>query len=375
MYISKVSLVNYRNFENSFFLFNKGINTIIGENASGKTNLFRAIRLILDDTLLSSAYKLNENDFNRNLKNWKGKWIIISLEFSEISNDEAVQSLFIYGSGVVEGKATPKATYNLFFRPKPEIRKQLSELKAGDKDGLNKILDKITTEDYETFFTGKSTADFNNKNVQRELMGDFDNVIFKFDIDELKYGGRIPHQLSISREVSFTFIKALRDVVSDFQDNRKNPLLTLLKNKSEDIKEEDFKPISTKVDDLNKSIEELDDIQMITNNISETIKEAVGTTYSPSSLSIKSNLPSEAEKLLQSLKLFIGEPGEDYEGGIHELSLGGANLIFLTLKLLEYKYRKEKDKIANFLLIEEPEAHIHTHIQKALFDKLNYTDP
>lgn len=374
MYISKVSLVNYRNFENSFFLFNKGINTIIGENASGKTNLFRAIRLILDDTLLSSAYKLNENDFNRNLKNWKGKWIIISLEFSEISNDEAVQSLFIYGSGVVEGEITKKATYNLFFRPKPEIRKQLSELKAGDKDGLNNILDKITTEDYETFFTGKSTADFNNKNVQRELMGDFDNVIFKFDIDELKYGGRIPHQLSISREVSFTFIKALRDVVSDFQDNRKNPLLTLLKNKSEDIKEEDFKPISTKVDDLNKSIEELDDIQMITNNISETIKEAVGTTYSPSSLSIKSNLPSEAEKLLQSLKLFIGEPEEDYEGGIHELSLGGANLIFLTLKLLEYKYRKEKDKIANFLLIEEPEAHIHTHIQKALFDKLNYTD-
>lgn len=29
MYISKVSLVNYRNFENSYFLFNKGINTII----------------------------------------------------------------------------------------------------------------------------------------------------------------------------------------------------------------------------------------------------------------------------------------------------------------------------------------------------------
>lgn len=374
MYISKVSLVNYRNFENAIFLFNKGINTIIGENASGKTNLFRAIRLILDDGLLSSAYKLNENDFNRNLKNWKGRWIIISLEFSEISNDEAIQSLFIYGNGIVEGEVIQKATYNLFFRPKPEIRKRLSELNTGDKDALNSILDKITIEDYETFFTGKSTANFNDKNAQRELMGDFDNVIFKFDIDELKYGGRIPHQLSISREVSFTFIKALRDVVSDFQDNRKNPLLTLLKNKSEDIKDDDFEPISTQVNDLNKSIEELHDIQMITNNISETIKEAVGATYSPSSLSIKSNLPSEVEKLLQSLKLFIGEPEEDYEGAIHELSLGGANLIFLTLKLLEYKYRKEKDKVANFLLIEEPEAHIHTHIQRALFDKLNYAD-
>lgn len=77
MYISKVSLVNYRNFENSFFLFNKGINTIIGENASGKTNLFRAIRLILDDTLLSSAYKLNENDFNRNLKIGKESGLLL----------------------------------------------------------------------------------------------------------------------------------------------------------------------------------------------------------------------------------------------------------------------------------------------------------
>mgnify|MGYP007129175916 CR=1 FL=1 len=40
----------------------------------------------------------------------------------------------------------------LFFRPKPEIRKQLSELKEGDHDGLNSILDKITINDYETFF-------------------------------------------------------------------------------------------------------------------------------------------------------------------------------------------------------------------------------
>lgn len=55
------------------------------------------------------------------MKNWKGKWIIISLEFSEISNDEAVQSLFIYGSGVVEGKATPKATYNLFLDPNQKL--------------------------------------------------------------------------------------------------------------------------------------------------------------------------------------------------------------------------------------------------------------
>ena len=63
MYISKVSLVNYRNFANANFKFNKGINTIIGENGCGKTNVFRAMRLLLEDASYQFAYKLNENDF------------------------------------------------------------------------------------------------------------------------------------------------------------------------------------------------------------------------------------------------------------------------------------------------------------------------
>ncbi|CAA0151581.1 ATP-dependent nuclease [Tenacibaculum maritimum] len=377
MYISKVSLINYKNFSNAKFLFNKGINTIIGENGSGKTNVFKAIRLLLEDTSLHYSYKLNENDFNRILSgdSWKGHWIIISIEFSDLTNEEAIQSLFIHGAGIAEEDYVKNASYNLFFRPKADIRQSLSELERGDKAGLNRILDEISIEEnYETFFTGKSTADFNDPEVYKELVGDFDNVVFPAKIDSLKFGTKIPHQLSISKEVSFTFIQALRDVVSDFHNNRTNPLLTLLKNKSGEIKDEDYKPISELVDDLNQGIEELDDVQNIRKDIKSTIQDAVGLTYSPSSLSIKSSLPSEADKLLQSLKLYIGEPNEEYEGGIHELSLGGANLIFLTLKLLEFKYQKSKDTFANFLIIEEPEAHIHNHIQKTLFDKLDYGD-
>jgi len=377
MYISKVSLVNYRNFANASFQFNKGINTIIGENGSGKTNVFRAIRLLLEDASLQYAYKLTEGDFNRSLDKgkWKGHWIIISVEFDELNDEEAIQSLFIHGVGVAAEDYVKKATYNLFFRPKADIRQKLSELAEGDAVGLQTILNSITIQDnYETFFTGKSTADFNDPNVYKELVGDFENVVFPSTIDASKFGSKIPHQLSVSKEISFTFIQALRDVVSDFHNNRTNPLLTLLKNKSGEIKEEDYQPISDLVEQLNESIEDLPDVQNIRSDIKSTIQDAVGLTYSPSSLSIKSSVPNEAEKLLQSLKLFIGEPGEEYEGGIHELSLGGANLIFLTLKLLEFKYRKSKDTFANFLIIEEPEAHIHNHIQKTLFDKLDYGD-
>lgn len=374
MYISKVSLVNYRNFKNSKFIFNKGINTVIGENASGKTNLFRAIRLLLDQNLIQYSYKLNENDFNRSLgNNWKGHWIIISLEFDEVSSDEAVQALFLHGLGNGKDKVVEKATYNLFFRPKADIRKKLSELSNGDNLGLKALLDSITIRDnYETFFTGKSSVDFNDPNIYKVLVGDFEQVVFPAEIDNSKFGGKIPHQLSVSNEISFTFIQALRDVVGSFHNNNTNPLLKLLKDMSGGIKKEAYEPINSLIKEVNKQIEELDDVKQIRDDIESTIQDTVGKTYSPSTLLIQSSLSDESEKLLQSLKLFIGESDDKHPGEINELSLGGANLIFLTLKLLEFKYQKNNNSFANFLIIEEPEAHIHNHIQKTIFDKLDY---
>ncbi|ERW07656.1 ATP-dependent endonuclease [Pseudomonas aeruginosa] len=374
MYISKLSLINYRNFSNTKLLFNKGTNTIIGENGSGKTNLFRAIRLLLDDNMLRSAYRLDKTDFHRGLGRWQGHWIIISLEFEEISADEAVQALFRHGAGLIDEEATGKATYNLVFRPKKEIRLRLSQLAEGDHAGLDAILNPVTIEDYETIFTGRSEADFNDEAFYKEVVGDFENAKFNEETEFRCIGAKIPSVLSVSKEISFTFVQALRDVVAEFHNNRTNPLLTLLKGKSGDIDPVLFAAITDRVKNLNDSIEALPDVQYVRTDIRGTIKDAAGEAYSPSSLSIKSDLPDEADKLFQSLKLFIGESGEDHEGPIHDLSLGGANLIFLTLKLLEFKYRKARQSIANFLLIEEPEAHIHTHIQKTLFDRLNYDD-
>lgn len=372
MHISKLSLINYRNFANTKVLFNKGTNTIIGENGSGKTNLFRAIRLLLDDNMIRSAYKLDEADFHRGLGKWQGHWIIISLEFEDISPDEAIQALFLHGTGSITDGTIDKATYNLIFRPKKEIRIRLTQLKEGDRAGLDVILDSISIEDYETIFTGRSAADFNSETFYKEVVGDFDHVKFSEETEFPTIGAKIPGMLSINKEISFTFVQALRDVVSEFHNNRTNPLLTLLKSKSGEIDPELFKPIIAKVKDLNDSIEGLDDVQKVRSDITDTIKDAAGETYSPSSLSIRSELSDEADRLFQSLKLFIGESEEPHEGAIHELSLGGANLIYLTLKLLEFKYQKAKQSFANFLLIEEPETHIHTHIQKTLFDRLNY---
>ena len=374
MHISKLTVVNYRNFANTTLKFNKGVNTIIGENGSGKTNLFRAIRILLDDSMFRAAYKLDEADFHRGLARWQGHWIIISMEFDEIGPDEAIQALFLHGTGVATAGPIGRATYNLIFRPKKEIRLKLAALDDWNMAGLEAIRSAITIADYETWLTGRSEADFSDPAVYKSLVGDFDNCVFSSETEDPRIGARVPVYLSVVNEVSFTFVQALRDVVAEFHNNRTNPLLTLLKSKSGDISAATMAPIVAKVLELNASIEALDDVQTVRLNIRDTIKDAAGETYAPSKLSIKSDLPDEADKLFQSLKLFVGESDEDYEGAIHELSLGGANLIFLTLKLLEFKYQKAHESIANFLVIEEPEAHIHTHIQKTLFDRIAYDD-
>ncbi|PHR93688.1 MAG: ATP-dependent endonuclease [Robiginitomaculum sp.] len=374
MYISKVQIVNYRNFASTKLLFTKGVNTIIGENGSGKTNLFRGMRLLLDDYMVRSAYRLNDADFHRGLGDWRGHWIIISLEFNEVSQDEAIQALFLHGVGNIEDDKVGRSTYNLIFRPKASIREKLSKLEAGDARGLAELRSLISIDDYETIFTGKSSADFTDDEYYKSLVGDFDAVVFPKELVPSSIGGELPKILSVSKEISFTFVQALRDVVADFQNNRTNPLLTLLKNKSGEVDQAAFEPIIELVNSLNHTIEELPDVKGIRKDIRSTIKEAAGQAYSPASLSIKSDLSSDADKLFQSLKLFVGESESDHEGAIYELSLGGANLIYLTLKLLEFQYQKEKETIANFLFIEEPEAHIHIHIQKTLFDRLNYSD-
>lgn len=374
MYISKLSIVNYRNFHSANLLFNKGVNTVIGENGSGKTNLFRAMRLLLDDNMVRAAFRLDESDFHRGLGNWRGHWIIISMEFQDIGPDEVIQALFQHGTEILDGNPITKATYNLIFRPKKEIRIQLSELADSNLEELAEIRSKITISDYETVFTGRSTIDFTNKEQYQRVVGDFDSCIFASDVEFPEIGSRVPAILSVAKEISFTYIQALRDVVAEFHNNRTNPLFALLKSKSGEIDPTIMAPIISKAQELNTSIEKLEDVQEVREDIRNTIKEAVGETYSPKSLSIKSDLPDEAEKLFQSLKLFVGESEEEYEGGIHELSLGGANLIFLTLKLLAFKYQTTAQSLANILLIEEPEAHIHTHIQKTLFDRIGHSD-
>ncbi len=371
MHISSLSIRNFRNFKNVNLNFKCGINTIIGENGSGKTNLFFALRILLDDTL-PRHINFYSTDFNRALGNWAGHWIIISIVFDELDASEEAQALAVQSSGHMD--TANKGSYAVYFRPKYQFRKELydySQTAGKNTTDLQLILDKITLEDYETVYLSRGSANFSDDAIYNKYVGNFETIEFPDpdDKEELIFGTWLPKEINIHNEVSCTFIKALRDVESDLRTYSNNPLLNLLRGKEKTVEVSKQNEIIDSIDKLNEQIGSLDEVKEIKRGIDKSIKEAVGTTYAPN-IDIKSELPNEMEKLFQSLKLWVGDPDDEgYKGRIWELSLGGANLIYLSLKLLEYE-KVKTDRIANFLLIEEPEAHIHTHIQKTLFNNL-----
>lgn len=366
MYLTQIRIRNFRNFLKGRFLLKPGVNTFIGENGSGKTNAFQAIRFLLDDNLSRNALILRDTDFCRDLGQWRGHWIIVSADFADLDPSDGCQMLRHVAAHM---NATNTGTFSFIFRPKKEIRKRLHELSENEPGELSAYLASMTIDDYEPVLTGRGCGDYLDDEEYRAIVGDPEAGEFPDpdDDDQARIGVRVG---SIYQEIACTFVRALRDVVSELRGYRGNPLLTLLRGMETEIQLDDAESIIEKVDELNANISDLREIQDLAAGIENVLRKTVGLTYGPG-VTIESALPNSLEKILQRLSVLVGDQQHSsYRGEIQEQSLGGANLIYLALKLLEYELKLSTDRVAHLLLIEEPEAHIHTHIQKTLFSNL-----
>ncbi|OOF28037.1 chromosome segregation protein SMC [Salinivibrio proteolyticus] len=383
MYIRQVSIVNYKNFKKAKFGFKgNAVNNIIGENASGKTNVFQAMRLILDDSLPANAKFLSKDDFHRGLGEPFGHWIVIAIDFEGLDETEEQQVLanYILNDGE-EPKASTDGTYTFIFRPKFSFRQELYEISNDHSDfslRKEKIINfcssnSISRETYEPVAFVRTKLDFTDEATYKLYAGDFDQYTFPNPNleSEALIGNRKPPYFSLINEVACTYVKALRNVVADLKYYKTNPLYKLLTLKSKQIS--DDKSVVDDIVDVNKKISSIPEIETLSNDIARSLVNTIGSTYSPK-IQVSSQLPEDFVELVQSLGLVV-EDSLSYQGTgrIEDLSLGGANLIYLALKLYEYEaIRDSEEHITHFLMIEEPEAHIHTHIQKTLFENFNF---
>ncbi len=83
MYIKKLHLINYRNYEELKLELNRNVNIFIGDNAQGKTN-------ILESIYFCSLGKSHRTNRDKELINWNKDRTFVSLHISKIPLDKKI---------------------------------------------------------------------------------------------------------------------------------------------------------------------------------------------------------------------------------------------------------------------------------------------
>lgn len=372
MYLKYVQIVNYKNLRKTRFEFGKGVNTVIGENDSGKSNAMTAIRILLDDDYFYNTKRLKESDFSESLGDWRGHWIIISAFFDQITDEDKQSEVCSQISSEVEDQGFLKSfircegnnygVVTLFIRPNKKQRKALFE--AQTQSDFENVRRNISLLDYEFLYTVRSQADFTNEKVYKEIVGDFETGDAPDPDDEDSYiiGTKVDI-LDIWKHISLEFIDALRDARGELR-TPKNPLRRIFDVVNQEIDFDTIEEIKNKIRGLNQALSDIPQIKNIGKDVNKKLNDIVGLVYSPE-ICVESHIREEIESIARNLT--IVPTGED---DIDQLGLGHLNILYIALKLVEFEVGRNHE-VLNIMIVEEPEAHIHTHIQRTLFENLN----
>lgn len=313
MFLSRIKINNFRNFHDLNVCLGPST-VVVGENNVGKSNLLLALRLVLDPRLPDSTRQLREEDF------WEGlvepiknkQSIEISVEFQDFKDDKNI--LAVLQEYLVKGSTPDTARLTYRFRPRaplPEGRDLISE--------------------------------------------DFEFVIFGGEDEK----NRVGHE--VRRWVPLEVLPALRDAETDLSSWRQSPLRPLVERLQ--LPKSTLESVAEAIDKATEQLLAEKDVRDLTQAIQERLVKMVGSILSIGpSLGFTTTTP---DRLPRALRMF-GDG--DFKRQIGDLSLGVNNILYLLLLAIELE-RKEatSERATTILAIEEPEAHLHPHLQRLVF--------
>ncbi len=312
MRISRVRLINFANFSDVDVETGESI-VIVGENKVGKSNFIRGLQLILDPALSERDRQLGLEQFWDGLgENKVGETIEVSVDLTDFTDDPRLMAHL--NDCVIDPGPPMVARLTYRFQPKA---------------GLGRTPDSLK---------------------------DYEYVIFGGSDPEMHVGGGLRRMLPIDVQV------ALRDAEKDLASWRNSPLRPLIEDLAASLDDDTREEIQNQVDEAQRELAGHDEVVAAADRISERLIAIAGGQHAvPVSLGLA---PTRVDALLRSLRLLI----DNGVRGVGDASLGTANLIFLALKSLELdRLVLDGERDHTFFVVEEPEAHLHPHVQRLVY--------
>lgn len=313
MFISEISIKNFRLFKDFSLGLNQGLNLIVGANNTGKTALVDAIRYTLD-TNSAEWVRVTNKDFHKGESTFK-----IQLKFDGIEPNQAAVFVEHLTHEPIQGTENRKSVLYVTYEAKQTEQKSQGR------------------------------------------------PFIKVDIRSGKNGDGPSIEREIRNYLSITYLKPLRDAESELSAGRGSRLAQILNASEELSAEENIKELIEAILEANEKIVESDGIKVNRDNISSyldkikfhsdsfhpAIEIAGDKEYENMTLSEKKQA---VMSILEKLSLKIDEE-YPFQG------LGYNNILFIATELLLLEREEGEFPL---LVIEEPEAHLHPQLQLKL---------
>lgn len=369
MYISKIQIQNFRSFLSQEILFNNGVNVIIGHNNAGKTNLIKALQLVVD---VNARKRLSVEDFCKHVSfsQLLAAPPRISIEITIERGDDEVDDLAMIGEWLTQLDPTyeAKLTYQ-FYLPESDFDEYIAAVSgisptdARNKEKIWKILHHDFIRRYKSRILGGLAL--NQVLADSELLNKFD---FQF-LDAIR---------DVERDMHTGRAALLRDVLDFFMDYEIKSLPVAVKSKKD--KEQEIRirrhAFSASADLLIESLQTR--MKSGKEHILSYARET-GASFNGASPNFEGEI-SDVE-MFSALKLIVEHTTGIKIPATHN-GLGYNNLIYMSLLLAKMQMNSNADymggnsKVFAMLAIEEPEAHLHPAMQYKFlkFLKANHSE-